>query len=232
MERRGLVRTPSLSAAATNSSFPQSCSQPCSPVGLQLSDPNTLWDFPAAPIPTPLSSVVLPKVGQALSSALDPPAPPSLPHPGLPMCFCSSSGIIQRTASFLHRGTNSCSAPALALLCLSLGSPAQLRGGLEACHPCQKLSHPLWLPVVAGGGTGLGSWCSSTCRGRAPAPAEGLQGWGCQISAVQGMSELPGGLEVSHGTFTVELLGAWGRWLGLGCSSGEGTSLKDPLGVV
>lgn len=81
--------------------------------------------------------------------------------------------------------------------------------------------------MVAGGGTGLGA-----------APRAGdvpqlllkvCRAGGAKFQRCRGMSELPGGLEVSHGTFTMELRGAW---LGLGCSSAEGTSLKDPLGVV
>lgn len=165
-----------------------------------------------------------------------PSASPPCLMPCLPS-FCSSSGIVQRTASFLHRGTNSCSCPAL--LCLSRGTPAQL-GGQEACHPCQKLSHPLCLSVVAGGhgvvAQGLGL---VQLHGQGMYPRD-LQGWGWNISGVQGSLSCLGGsvgqLEVSWCSwmfsFTMAPAGSLGKVVGSGmlcpCSSGEGNISETP----
>lgn len=150
--------------------------------------------------------MVLPKVGQmptALTLPWPPPPPLEVLYPLLdpPVRPLPASCLVSRP--FVpHQGLSrerplSCrevltAAPALALLCLSLGGHLlSWEGGKKLVTLARSCHVPLQLSVVAGGhgavaqGLGLGSWCSSTCRGRAPGPAEGLQGWGCQISGVQ-----------------------------------------------
>lgn len=120
---------------------------PLQPPGPHPSSPEPLWcslrwgRYPQ--LSPPLLEGVVPTAG---------PSPPCL-MPCLPLSFCSPSGIIQRTASFLHRGTNSCS-----LLCSAFpwGDTAQLGWGQEACHPGHKLSPP---PLAfCGGWWHTGGW--------------------------------------------------------------------------
>lgn len=84
-----------------------------------------------------------------------------------------------------------------ALLCsASLGGHLLSWGGRKlvtlarSCHiPCAFL----WWLVDTGWWHRGWAWCSSTGRGCAPGHAEGLQGWGWNISGVQGSLSCLGG---------------------------------------
>lgn len=180
MERRGLVRTPFLSAGYTNSSFhplllwgevpaprqPSPCSAPqCRSTLI----PSEIHCSLQAPIPYSPSLCAAPQGGSEFSALpwrccqhcwTPSPSPPCL-MPCLPS-FCSPSGIIQRTASFLQRGTNSCSCPCSAL---PFSGGHLLSCGGKKLVTLATLATLVTSPVAfcggwwtRGGGTGAGAW--------------------------------------------------------------------------
>lgn len=200
-------------------------SNPC-PVGLPC--PVTPPPSPGIPLqppgphPTPPEPLwCSPSWGRCPQlSALPWPPPPllSLPHALSPVLLFSS-GIIQRTASFLQRGTNT--APALALLCLSLGGHLLSWGGRELVTLASSCHLPrgfvAWLLVQLHLGQGM---CPRSCRGSAGLGVQNFR------SAEECLSCL-GDRNCSR-MFSFTSWELRGRCLGLGGSSREGNASERP----
>lgn len=76
---------------------------------------------------------------------------PSSPHALSPLVFVPPSGFIQRTASFLQRGSNSCALPwALLSLCLSPGDTCSFWVGKPLAKSCHVPRSFLWCLVDTG----------------------------------------------------------------------------------
>lgn len=202
-----------------------------------------------APIPYPLSPCGAPQGGPDAHSsqhcpggAVSTAGPPVHPLPA--SCLVSHPFVPHQGLS--RERPLSCTevltaAPALALLCLSQGTPAHLGGRklvtlARSCHIPVAFCGGWW---TRGGGTGAGAWlwCSSTGRGCAPGPAAGL-GMKCFRSSGECLSCLGGsvGLEVSWCSrmlsFSMAPAGSLGKVVGSGmlypCSSGEGDISERP----